>query len=53
MRLAAALKWTKSTGLEMDVRCSEAWAMVRRERIKLAAVLAAVKARPLGVLDRD
>jgi hypothetical protein len=27
--------------------------MVRPERIKLAAVLAAVKARPLGVLDRD
>jgi hypothetical protein len=27
----------------MDVRCSEAWAMVRPERIKLAAVLAAVK----------
>jgi hypothetical protein len=27
--------------------------MVRPERIKLAAVLAAVKARPLGVLERD
>ena len=50
--LAAALKWTKSTGKKMDARYSEAWAMVRPERIKLAAVLAAEKARPLGVLDR-